>query len=78
MPIYRPNWPDAVKIDRDKFIKNKNEFESYDDPMKHIPTESIKSVTVTRGTGDAKDATLVINGVPMRKKENGYVARELE
>lgn len=75
VPVYRPNWPDAVKIDRNKFIKNKNEFESYDDPMKHIPVESIKSVTVSKGP---KDATLIVNGVPLRKKENGYVARELE
>lgn len=78
VPVYRPNWPDAVKIDRNKFIKNKNEFEGYDDPMKHIPVESIKSVAVTKGKGGANDATIVINGVPMRKKDNGYVARELE
>ncbi|MDE5555465.1 MAG: GLPGLI family protein [Muribaculaceae bacterium] len=78
VPIYRPNWPDAVKIDRNKFINNKKEFESYDDPMKHIPVESIKSVTVAKSASDAKDATLVVNGVPIRKKGNGYVARELE
>ena len=78
VPIYRPNWPDAVKTDRNKFVKNKNEFESYSDPIKHIPVESIKSIAVMKATGGNNDATVVFNGVPLRKKENGYVARELE
>lgn len=78
VPLYRPNWPDAVKIDRNKFIKNKTEFENASDPMKLIPMESIKSVTVSKSDKNSNDATVIFNGVPLRKRENGYVARELE
>lgn len=56
--------------DRDKFVKNKNYFE--EDPMKRIPVESITDITVRQG------GSLIINGVPLIKRKNGYTPIELK
>ena len=54
---------------RDKFVKAKNYFE--EDPMKRIPVESIKDVTVFKG------GAVLINGVYLPKRPNGYTPIEL-
>lgn len=78
VPLYLPMRPDAIKTERNKFVRQKNDFESSPDPMKNIPVESIQSVRVRKtGTGP-KDALIEFNGVPLRVRENGYIARELK
>lgn len=77
VPVYRPGWPDAVKIDRKKFIEKKTDFENADDPFSKITPESIRELTVMKGS-NSEGHTLVVNSVPIRKKDNGYIPRELK
>lgn len=55
---------------RDKFVKAKNYFE--EEPMKRIPVESIRGVTVKKG------GAILINGVYTPKRPNGYTPIELK
>lgn len=55
---------------RDKFIKAKNFFEQ--DPMKNIPVESIRDITVRKG------GAMMVNGVYTPKRPNGYTPIELK
>ena len=76
MPVYKPNWPDAISTDREKFIKKKNEFENTPDKIKKIPMEAIRSVTVLKSSDN--EPSMVFNGVVVRNRENGYIPREIE
>ena len=55
---------------RDKFIKLKNEFEK--DPMNSIAPEGITDITV------GKEGALIINGVGLPRRANGYTPIELQ
>lgn len=73
MPVYKPMWPDPVKTERAKFIKQKN---ACPDPMQNIAHETIREISVYKG--DHGHGVIAVNGVPIRQKANGYVPRELE
>ena len=73
MPVYKPMWPDPVKTERVKFVKQKN---ATPDPMQNIMPESIRVINVYKG--DHGQHVISVNGVPIRQKANGYVPRELE
>lgn len=72
--IPQPDFPHVVTTTREKFIKAKNRYEA--DPMGSIPPESISEMTVVK-RDNGKDKIL-INGVPLRLRPNGYVPLEVE
>lgn len=78
MPIYEAERPHAVKISRDKFVKQKNSFENAPNPINNIPVESIGQISVTKTGEGVNDAVISINGVALRARANGYVAREVK
>ncbi len=67
--LNKPNIQ-TQKTSRDKFVKMKNEFEK--NPMESIMPESITDITVGAG------GSMIINGVPMPRRENGYTPVELK
>ena len=58
------------KTSRDKFLQSKNYME--EDPMRRISTESISNITVTA------NKSILINGVPLIQRPNGYTPIELK
>ncbi len=74
LPIAVPDIPHMVTVERDKFVKSKNKYE--EDPMKNIPLESISDMTVQKNE-DGK-SSILINGVQLRIRPNGYTPLELE
>ena len=74
LPIAVPDIPHIVTVERDKFVKSKNKYE--EDPMKNIPLESISDMTVQKNE-DGK-SSILINGVQLRIRPNGYTPLELE
>lgn len=67
--LNKPNIQ-TLKTSRDKFVKMKNEFEK--NPMESIMLESITDITVSHS------GSMLINGVPLPKRENGYTPIELK
>ena len=63
-----------MKTERDKFIKSKNKYE--ENPMNNIPIESISNMTVIKD--DAGGSSILVNGVQIRLRPNGYTPLELE
>lgn len=74
LPIAVPDIPHIVTVERDKFVKSKNKYE--ENPMKNIPLESISDMTVQKNE-DGK-SSILINGVQLRIRPNGYTPLELE
>ena len=74
LSIAVPDIPHMVTVERDKFVKSKNKYE--EDPMKNIPLESISDMTVQKNE-DGK-SSILINGVQLRIRPNGYTPLELE
>lgn len=74
LPIALPDIPNIVTVERDKFIKSKNKFE--EDPMTNIPLESISDMTVQKD--EEGKSSILINGVQLRIRPNGYTPLELE
>lgn len=68
--IVRVQNSELQSTSRDKFIKNKAYFE--EEPMKRVPVESIRSVSVFKG------GAIMINDVRLPKRTNGYTPIELE
>lgn len=64
----------AVKTSREKFVKQKNEFEK--DPWNNILPESITSITVLDKQGGKP--LMLINDNPFHPYPDGYVPFELE
>lgn len=58
------------RTSRDKFIRMKRDFER--DPMNAVSVETISEISVSKGGG------MLINGVPMPQRENGYTPIELQ
>ena len=74
LSIALPVIPNIVIVERNKFIKSKNKFE--EDPMTNIPLESISDMTVHKD-GEGKNSIL-INGIQLRIRPNGYTPLELK
>ena len=74
LSIALPDIPNIVTVERDKFIKSKNKFE--EDPMTNIPLESISDMTVQKD--EEGKSSILINGVQLRIRPNGYTPLELE
>ena len=74
LPIAIPDIPDVVTVERDKFVKSKNKFE--ENPIANIPIESVSEMTVQKDA-EGKNSIL-INGVQLRVRPNGYTPLELE
>lgn len=74
LPIALPDIPNIVTVERDKFVKSKNKFE--EDPMTNIPLESISDMTVQKD--EEGKSSILINGVQLRIRPNGYTPLELE
>lgn len=74
LPIALPDVPHPVTVERERFIRSKNRFEA--DPMGNIPLESISDVVVQKGVDGSN--TILVNGVQLRLRPNGYIPLELE
>lgn len=74
LPMFLPDIANIVKTERDKFIKSKNKYE--ENPMNNIPIESISNMTVIKD--DAGGSSILVNGVQIRLRPNGYTPLELE
>ena len=74
LPIYTDKSIQRNKTSKQKFIKNKIEYEK--DPMNNIPAESIRNMAVIKIENSDKP-TILVNGVQIRAKLNGYTALEL-
>lgn len=74
LPISFPDIPNIVTVERDKFIKSKNKFE--ENPMGNIPPESISEMVVQKD--DSGVSSILINGVQLRLRPNGYTPLELK
>lgn len=68
--IVRVQNSEVQSTSREKFIKNKAYFE--EKPMERIPVESIRDITVFKG------GAIMVNGVRLPKRTNGYTPIELE
>lgn len=67
--IFPDKIPNVIKMDHDKFEKAKNNYDK--DPFKAINPQDITHIEVTKNKG------LLINGVPLRKHDNGFIPLEL-
>ena len=74
LPIAVPDIPNMVTVERNKFVKSKNRFE--EDPMNNIPLESISDMTVQKD--EEGKSSILINGVQLRIRPNGYTPLELK
>lgn len=74
LPIALPDIPNIVTVERGKFIKSKNKFE--ENPMGNIPPESISEMVVQKDENGK--GYILINGVQLRLRPNGYTPLELE
>ncbi|WP_290449246.1 GLPGLI family protein [uncultured Muribaculum sp.] len=70
MPMGKLRNINIQKTSRDKFLQSKNYME--EDPMRRISTESISNITVTA------NKSILINGVPLIQRPNGYTPIELK
>jgi GLPGLI family protein len=73
--ILTPGFLNAVSTTRAKFVKAKNKFE--ENPMGNLPIEAISEMTIMKHDDGSKGSVL-INGVQLRIRPNGYVPLELE
>lgn len=69
-----PDFPNAISVTREKFVKAKNRFE--ENPMGNIPAESISEMTVRKD--DSGKSSVFINGIQLRMRPNGYIPLEIE
>ena len=69
MPMGKLRNINIQKTSRDKFLQSKNYME--EDPMRRISTESISNITVTA------NKSILINGVPLIQRPNGYTPSNL-
>lgn len=72
--IHQPDNTNVINTTRAKFIKAKNYFE--EDPMGHIPPESITDMSVLKNGNGSK--TVLINGARLPVHPNGYAPLEKE
>lgn len=75
IPVMKTNDSRAIKVDRDKFIAQRNKFGNT--PMGSIDPSSIESITIRKDIGGDFGAVWV-NGVQLRMPSNKYVPLELE
>lgn len=74
LPIALPDIPNIVTVERDKFIKSKNKFE--ENPMGYISPEAISEMVVQKDESGV--SSILINGVQLRLRPNGYTPLELK
>lgn len=72
--IVEPQYGDVISTTRTKFLKAKNSFE--ENPMANLPPESITDMVVMKG--DSGRSSILINGMQLRLRENGYIPIEKE
>lgn len=72
--LLTPSYPDAQQTSREKFLKAKVAFEA--NPMGSIPQEAIREMQIIKRESGA--STILINGVQLRRKVDGYIPLEVE
>lgn len=72
--IVEPQYGDVISTTRTKFLKAKNSFE--ENPMANLPPESIADMVVMKG--ESGGSSILINGMQLRLRENGYIPIEKE
>lgn len=76
LPIYMEQDAQRINVAFEKFLKNKVAFEV--DPIKNLPVESIGYMTILKNGGGPDDKTILVNGVQLRIRPNGYIPLELK
>lgn len=72
--IAAPDFPNVVTVTREKFVRAKNKFE--ENPMGNLPVEAISEVTIQKDENGK--GSVLVNGVRLRMRPNGYIPLEVE
>ncbi len=73
-PITENETANTIQTTREKFIKAKNHFE--ENPMRNLPVEAISEMSVQKYDDGGK--AVLINGMRLRLRPNGYIPLEVK
>lgn len=73
IPITENNATNVISTTREKFIKAKNHFE--ENPMQNLPVEAVSEMSIQKYDDGGK--AVLINGMQLRLRPNGYILLEL-
>lgn len=71
--ITENNTTNVISTTREKFIKAKNHFE--ENPMQNLPVEAVSEMSIQKYDDGGK--AVLINGMQLRLRPNGYIPLEL-
>ena len=73
-PITENNATNVISTTRVKFIKAKNHFE--ENPMQNLPVEAVSEMSIQKYDDGGK--AVLINGMQLRLRPNGYISLEIK
>lgn len=73
-PMTEIDATNVVSTTREKFIKGKNHFE--ENPMQNLPVEAVSEMSIRKYDDGGK--AVLINGMQLRLRPNGYIPLELK
>ena len=73
-PITKIDATNAISTTREKFIKAKNHFE--ENPMQNLPVEAVSEMSIQKYDDGGK--AVLINGMQLRLRPNGYIPLEVK
>lgn len=73
-PIMESDATNVISTTREKFIKAKNHFE--ENPMQNLPVEAVSEMSIQKYDDGGK--AVLINGMQLRLRPNGYVPLEIK
>jgi len=73
-PITECNATNVISTTREKFIKGKNHFE--ENPMQNLPVEAVSEMSIRKYDDGGK--AVLINGMQLRLRPNGYIPLEIK
>ena len=73
VPITEIDATNVISTTREKFIKAKNHFE--ENPMQNLPVEAISEMSIQKYDDGGK--AVLINGMQLRLRPNGYIPLEI-
>lgn len=74
VPITEIDATNVVSTTREKFIKGKNHFE--ENPMQNLPVEAVSEMSIRKYDDGGK--AVLINGMQLRLRPNGYIPLEIK
>jgi len=73
-PITETDATNVISTTREKFIKSKNHFE--ENPMQNLPVEAVSEMSIQKYDDGGK--AVLINGMQLRLRPNGYIPLEIK